>query len=1040
MGRRLSENPKNTAWLEEIIPSLPLGVHQYELRDDRLIFTGGNKAADTILGIRHAELIGKTLEEAFPPLSDTEIPLQYKKVAHSGVAFEAEQVNYKDQEISGAFQVYAVQTVPGKIAVMFRDITEKKKAVEALRMSEEKLHKYNEELVRTKQELDKSLQSLASVNRSLLEMQVNLENTNTDLKEKNEEYFRLNQDYEAQNEQLKRTNIRLEETNTRIIEISRRIRSNEQQLRIVLENSKDIIYSINYSSGTFEYVSPVISDILGLSDTTFLHQPPDTLFNLMHPDDIRQFGKYWQNIIDLEEKDTFLFEIGYRLKDRDGNYHWMSENNKLLKDEGGRPLYLIGSIRDITDLKNSDIALRNSEERLGLAIEATDQGLWDTDLKNNTRYFSPRCFSILGYKPGEIPFISETFFSHVHPDEKEFLLEKMNSFSDPDKSLIRVEFRVRHKTGKTVWVLSRGKCVERNEKGIATRMVGTYTDITERKTFELTLKQKNEELQAAEEELRITNDELLLLNEKQEVQNRELKETYEKLKASEENFKQLAENIVDIFWLREGQKLVYLSSAFEKVTGIMREEAIKDPDGILAIIHPGDNHVRSFFGDPDIFENDGFITDQFRILKPDGSIRWIWSRIFPVYNREGKLYRMAGIASDITLQKNLESELRTAKDKAQESDRLKSTFLANISHEIRTPMNGIIGFAGLLTHTAINDESRSRYIEIINKSSDQLLHIIDDLIDISKIEANQVQVVCNPCNINSLLDEIHIVYSRELMLAEKKQIELIPIYALNNENSSIMTDELRLRQIIGNLMSNAVKFTEKGTIRFGYEMEAKDHIKFFVEDSGIGIDPSKSEMVFQPFRQVDEGDARKFGGAGLGLSISLGFIKMLQGRMWHESTPGKGTSFYFTLPYLSAGIHEHPVESPQEKKGPVWSDRRILIVEDDDMNFEYLQAILESTSIFIDRAKDGVQAVDACKKEKFDMVLMDIRIPKLDGLQATRKIRESGLKIPVIAQTAFAMASDKDKCLDAGCNDYIAKPVNKDALIEVLSRYLTGDP
>jgi PAS domain S-box-containing protein len=1040
MAKKLSDNPVNATWLDGIIHSLPMGVHLYEVRNDQLIFTGANKTADEILGIHHKRLVGMTLEKAFPPLSDTEIPFQYKKVADTGTAFEAERINYEDQEISGAFQVYAVQTVPGKIAVMFLDITEKKKAEEALKTGQEKLRKYNKELVHTKQELDKSLQALASVNRSLLEMQVNLENTNTDLKDKNEEIYRLNQNYEAQNEELKKTNARLEETNARIVEISKKIRHNEQQLRIVLENSRDIVYSINYTSGTFEYVSPVIREILGYPDSEFLNQSPEILFNLMHPDDLRQYGKFWQEIIDLGKKDTFLFEIGYRLKDKDGKYHWMSENNKLLKDEGGRPLYLIGSIRDITELKNSDIALRNSEERLALAIEATDQGLWDIDLKNNFRYFSPRCFSILGYKPGEIPDTYETLLSLVHPDEKEFLLKNMNSLSGSEKNMIYVEFRIRHKTGEFLWTLIRGKCVERNEKGMASRIIGTFINITERKAFELTLKQKNEELQTAEEELRVINDELLVLNEKQEIQNRELQQTYEKLKASEENFKQLADNIVDIFWLREGKRIIYLSSAFEKVTGIKREEAMQDPESIFKAIHPDDKQAHWFFGDPDIIENEGYITNQFRILKPDNSIRWIWSRIFPVYDPNGKIYRMAGIASDITLQKELENELRMAKDKAQESDMLKSTFLANISHEIRTPMNGIIGFASLLARTAVNDESRNRYIEIINKSSDQLLHIIDDIIDISKIEANQVQVVYNPCDINALLDDIYVFYSRELVKAEKNQIELIPIYSLNNDKSIIITDSMRLRQIIGNLMSNAIKFTEKGTIRFGYEMEGIDHIKFFVEDSGIGIDPSKSDIIFQPFRQVDEGDARRFGGTGLGLSISLGFVKMMQGKMWHESTPGKGTSFYFTLPYRSAAVPDQPSDYMSEMAGPSWTGKRILIVEDDDLNFEYLNAILEPTSITIERAKDGVQAVDLCMKEKFDIVLMDIRIPKLDGLQATRKIRESGMTLPVVAQTAFAMPNDREKCLDAGCNDYVSKPVNKNMLIEVLCRYLNENP
>jgi PAS domain S-box-containing protein len=229
MAKKLSDRPVPAHRLDKIIQSLPLGVHLYDLREDKLIFAGANKTADEILGIRHSTLIGKTLEAAFPPLSDTEIPVQYKKVAVSGIAYEAEQVDYKDEKISGAFQVYAIQIESGKIAVMFRDITEKKKADEVLRKSEEKLRQYNAELVETKKELDDSLQSLAAVNKSLLEMKISLENANADLKSKNEEFCKLNQDYEIQNEQLKKTNIILE----------------------------DIIYSISYASGTFEYISPV---------------------------------------------------------------------------------------------------------------------------------------------------------------------------------------------------------------------------------------------------------------------------------------------------------------------------------------------------------------------------------------------------------------------------------------------------------------------------------------------------------------------------------------------------------------------------------------------------------------------------------------------------------------------------------------------------------------------------------------------------------------------------------------------------------------
>ncbi|MBN2763230.1 MAG: PAS domain-containing protein, partial [Bacteroidales bacterium] len=631
-----------------------------------------------------------------------------------------------------------------------------------------------------------------------------------------------------------------------------------------------------------------------------------------------------------------------------------------------------------------------------------------------------------------------TIFSRVHPEEKEILLKKMHHFAGNCENPILQEFRILHKSGEYIWVSSRGRCVEHDEKGKALRIVGTYTDITDRKLFEIALKQKNEELQTAEEELRATNDELLMVNEKLEKQNDELQITYEKLKISEEKFKQLADNIEDTFWLWEKSRLIYLSPTFEKIFDIKLADAMLDTKVITAVIHPEDRPKVNIFSEEVILESEGSLTNQFRIIKHDGSIRWIWSRIFPVYNKNGQIYRIAGVASDITQQKELENELRMAKDKAQESDRLKSTFLANISHEIRTPMNGIVGFAGLLTRDDLNEENRNRYIEIVNKSSDQLLHIIEDLIDISKIEANQMQIRMEPCDLNELMDELHTIYTRELKQADKGHIELFPVYSSESEKCIIITDGLRLRQIMNNLMNNAVKFTDKGTICFGYEIENQEYIKFFVKDTGIGIEPIMTNIIFMPFRQADEGDARKYGGTGLGLPISRGLVRMLNGEIWHESAKGKGSTFFFRLPYKPYSENKDNQNNTNHQKNKTeWRHRKILIAEDDDLNYEFLYAILEPTSVSIERAIDGIQAVKLCQESEFDLILMDIRLPNLDGLQATRQIREYGLKLPIIAQTAYAMANDKEECLAAGCDDYVPKPVDKESLLHKLSRYLT---
>jgi PAS domain S-box-containing protein len=507
---------------------------------------------------------------------------------------------------------------------------------------------------------------------------------------------------------------------------------------------------------------------------------------------------------------------------------------------------------------------------------------------------------------------------------------------------------------------------------------------------------------------------------------------------SEEKFRQLAENISDIFWLREGKRFLYTNPSFERVFGLNHETINHHPEAIIRIIHPDDKSTFRVFADTDTLISEGLITEQFRIVKPDGSIHWIWSRVFPVFDKTGELYRVAGIASDITEQKELENALREAKDKAQESDRLKSSLLANISHEIRTPLNGILGFVNLLIQTDHRDQNRERYLDIIRKSSDQLLHIIEDLIDISRIEAQQMHLTLGACDINTLIDELHAIYVRELYQLGKRDIELIPIYSLDMDNGKILTDGLRLRQVFINLMNNAVKYTDKGHIRFGYEMEGSSSIRFFVEDTGIGIDPAKFNVIFQPFRQVDEGNARKYGGTGLGLPISRGLVSLLNGEIWLESAVGEGARFYFRIPfrpYQEKKKIGEPVADDVEN--PNWANRRILIVEDDDMNFEFLNTLLLPTSVVIERARDGIRAVSMCREGSFHLVLMDIRVPLLDGIQATKQIRESGITIPIIAQTAFAMSNDKQKCLDAGCSDYIPKPINSNILMLVLSRYLT---
>jgi PAS domain S-box-containing protein len=517
----------------------------------------------------------------------------------------------------------------------------------------------------------------------------------------------------------------------------------------------------------------------------------------------------------------------------------------------------------------------------------------------------------------------------------------------------------------------------------------------------------------------------------------ELVEARAYIRESDERFRQLAENIDDVFWLTEKDRLLYVNAAVERKFGYDSNTFKTDISRLAKIVFHEDIPIYEELIGVKNKKDANPIARQLRIYDSNGDIHWIWVRLFPVHDVHQNIYRIAGIASDITLQKEIESELRAAKEKAQESDQLKSAFLANLSHEIRTPMNGIMGFSGLLAREAGDNPSLQHYIEIISKCNDQLLRIIDDLIDISKIEANQMQLNERECNVAELTDELFLMYTQELVRMDKKDVQLIKFYDSSDAEKVILTDEFRLRQVLMNLLNNAIKFTLKGHIRFGFEKGISDRIRFFVEDTGIGIPEKQIESIFKPFRRIDSSSTKSYGGTGLGLSISRGLVKLMGGDMWVESQPDKGSTFWFGIPYrLPKSTSKDSKKSGAREENLQFQGKTLLIVEDDDMNYAFLQEILDSTRMNIVRAIDGKEAVEKAEQMQPELIIMDIRLPVMNGLDATRKIREMGIKVPIIAQTAYAMSEDKEVCLAAGCNDYVSKPIHKELLLKKIAYHL----
>jgi len=380
-------------------------------------------------------------------------------------------------------------------------------------------------------------------------------------------------------------------------------------------------------------------------------------------------------------------------------------------------------------------------------------------------------------------------------------------------------------------------------------------------------------------------------------------------------------------------------------------------------------------------------------------------------------------------------ELERAKEKAEESDKLKSVFLANMSHEIRTPMNSILGFANLLENQNLSEIKQKEYINVINLSAKRLLNTINDLIDISKIEAGQVKLVETETNINKTLNEIYRVFKPE---AARKGIVLNIIPTLTDMAADIVADENKLFGILTNLTKNAIKFTDKGSINIGYYVK-DNFVEFFVKDSGIGIPSNRIEAVFNRFEQADIEDKRAHQGSGLGLAIAKSYVELMEGKIWVQSTEGKGSTFWFTIPYKVTTNNK--VEQLQEPKSQRDESRlkkilNVLIAEDDEINLLYLQTIVETFSNKMWIAKSGIEAVEMCKQNpEINLVLMDIKMPYMNGYQATQEIRRLNKDLVIIAQTAHALIDDRQKALNAGCDGYIAKPINKEELIELISQF-----
>lgn len=419
----------------------------------------------------------------------------------------------------------------------------------------------------------------------------------------------------------------------------------------------------------------------------------------------------------------------------------------------------------------------------------------------------------------------------------------------------------------------------------------------------------------------------------------------------------------------------------------------------------------------------------------------VLSALFQKSNAEKKLAEHKINLEKLVVKRTKELQKQISERKvAEESDKLKSAFLANMSHELRTPMNAIIAFSNFLREPDLSEEKHQEYIDHIAAAGDSLLRLIDDIIDIAKIESKQLKLFVQPTNINRLLNELYRVYSNLEIRTKKRDIKF-NLHINNEFNHIINTDSQRLKQVLNNLIENAFKYTDKGSIDMGFESKDKT-ITFFVSDTGIGIPKDKLDVIFTRFYQLNHIKDRRAGGTGLGLAISKNLINLLGGEIIVDSIEGKGSRFSIKIPVESIKKQPNPVFRNEGKKitllrqGYNWNNITILVAEDEDLNYKVLDTCLTRTKAHVIRAKDGTSAVEICRNQKVDLVLMDIQMPGMDGYEATQEIKRMNNRTPVIAQTSFAMAGEKERCLQAGCDDFITKPLNIELLLTKIEHYL----
>ena len=681
-------------------------------------------------------------------------------------------------------------------------------------------------------------------------------------------------------------------------------------------------------------------------------------------------------------------------------YRTKKKSNLLLRNlNEGLELKVNDRTKSLYEAKEK---AEENQELLNLTLEATKDGIWDWDITTNEVFYSNAWLVLL-----EIESVKpelDTWNKRIHPEDSETVFQTLDQHLKGQTNQWECDHRLKIGDNKWKWVKGRGMVVETDTDGKPKRMVGTMLDIELQKETE-------QELIKAKEKAEKSETALIEAQQTASIGHWELDIINDKLTWSDE--------IYNIF-------------------GVLKEDFEVSRDSFKEAIHPDDleDYLRKR---NDKFSNAEDLIVTHRIIRPNGEIRYVRGIARMVYDKNSNPKSAFGTVQDITQIKQYEYELLKAKEKAEESDRLKSAFLANMSHEIRTPMNGILGFTNLLQKPNLSGKEQQKFIEIIQKSGDRMLNTVNDIIDISRIESGQTELSISEVNIHERLKYLHSFFTPE---AIKKEIKLIYNSNFSRQENRCITDLEKFNSIMTNLIKNAIKFTNQGSIELGYNFQKGNElhkIEFYVKDSGIGIPKDRHKAIFERFVQADIEDKQANQGSGLGLAISKAYAEMLGGKIWMESEVGKGSTFYFTIDHNSTIESKSITKNGGEilKEDNIIRKLNILVVEDDQTSQDLISILIEKISKKTIKVSSGLEAIEVCRSNNdIDLILMDIQMPGLNGYDATQQIREFNKDVIIIAQTAYALAGDEEKAINSGCNDYLSKPVDKKELFKKIENCL----